>query len=73
MSMEKQMLVANTSGKSTRPISFVWALFTNTEEPWRLKCSVCRHCQDVVTYHRKSEYVLAHLKNCLPFHEDCER
>lgn len=71
--MDKQLLVANPSGKSSRPISFVWAVFTATEEPWKLKSAVCRHCLENVTYHRKSEYVLAHLKNCLAFHEDCER
>jgi len=71
--MDKQLLVANSSGRSNRPISFVWAVFTRQGQPWKLKSAPCRHCLDEVIYHRKSEYVLAHLKSCLAFHEDCER
>ncbi len=59
--------------KSGRPTSFAWQLFTLDEEPWKLKKSICLHCNQYILYHKKSEYVLSHLRKCIPFIQYCQR
>jgi hypothetical protein len=66
------------SGKSTpakptgRPVSFIWPIFTSEFMPWKLKKGPCNFCKEVVLYHKKSEYVLSHLKKCQPFLKHCK-
>lgn len=55
-----------------RPISFIWKDFTAEKEPWKLRQSRCLHCAKIVSYHKKSEYVLVHLNRCAPFLKFCK-
>lgn len=55
-----------------RPISFIWEVFTTENEPWKLRESTCLHCKKVVSYHKKSEYVLVHLNRCAAFLKFCK-
>lgn len=70
--------VSSSSSRSTpakptgRPVSFIWPVFTSEVMPWKLKKGPCNFCKDVVLYHKKSEYVLAHLKKCQPFIRHCK-
>ncbi|KAH9128342.1 hypothetical protein LEN26_009120 [Aphanomyces euteiches] len=53
--------------KRGRKQSPVWKLFTDAVEPHKAKSNVCMHCKTLVHYHKKSEYVMAHLKDCRQF------
>lgn len=55
-----------------RPISFIWEVFTTEKEPWKLRQAECLHCKKIVSYHKKSEYVLVHLNRCAPFLKFCK-
>jgi hypothetical protein len=55
-----------------RPVSFIWPIFTSEYMPWKLKKGPCNFCKDIVLYHKKSEYVLSHLKKCQPFLKHCQ-
>ena len=55
-----------------RPISFIWEVFTTETEPWKLRESECLHCKKIVSYHKKSEYVLVHLNRCAAFLKFCK-
>ncbi len=71
--MEKSLLVPNPIKPGGRPVSFIWSVFTTEMEPWKLKHTACMHCHEQVLYHRKSEYVVAHMKKCKAFEEYCHR
>ena len=52
----------------------IWEVFTNMEDypkPWRLKHALCKHCCTGVTYNKRSQQVIEHLKNCEKFKEYC--
>lgn len=54
---------------ASRPVNVCWAYFTNEPTPWFNKSAVCKHCQKEVSYWRKAQTVLVHLKSCTPFRE----
>ncbi len=43
-----------------RSKSNIWACFTNTENPQKLKSVKCKHCKILVNHHKKSEYARNH-------------
>lgn len=50
-----------------RPLQDFWSLFTCDEDPHRALCARCRHCGNVINYHKKSEQAQTHLNKCPPF------
>ncbi|KAL7684340.1 putative ribonuclease H-like superfamily [Plasmopara halstedii] len=50
-----------------RPPSRSWAYFTSLVEPQKLFSAECRHCNQLVQYHKKWAQARAHLMKCAPF------
>ncbi|KAG4045888.1 hypothetical protein PC123_g18720, partial [Phytophthora cactorum] len=50
-----------------RPPSRSWAFFTTTTEPQKQPSAVCRHCNQLVQYHKKWAQARAHLMKCPQF------
>jgi len=45
-----------------------WTVFTDVVEAHKLKSTKCKHCKQVMNYHKKSENTIRHLNNhCPPF------
>ena len=61
-----------TAHAGGRTASNLWHFFTLEEEPWRKKEAVCKHCNETVRYHKKSEYAGVHLRRCHFFRTYCE-
>ncbi len=53
--------------KVGRPSDRFWDYFTETAEPYKLLSSTCKHCGNVVNYHKKLEQAKTHLLKCPPF------
>jgi len=56
-----------TRKKAGRMASNIWSMFSDDANPQLKKAAVCKHCQVLVTYHKKSEYAQKHLNNCKAF------
>ncbi|KAG6617125.1 putative transposase [Phytophthora cinnamomi] len=50
-----------------RPPSSSWAFFTTLVEPQKLPSAACRHCQQLVHYHKKWGQARTHLMKCAQF------
>ncbi|ETP31819.1 hypothetical protein F442_19349 [Phytophthora nicotianae P10297] len=50
-----------------RPPSRAWAFFTTITEPQKQPSTACRHCNQVVHYHKKWAQARAHLMKCPQF------
>ncbi|KAE9005378.1 hypothetical protein PR001_g16536 [Phytophthora rubi] len=50
-----------------RPPSRSWAFFTTLVEPQKLPSATCRHCQQLVNYHKKWGQARTHLMKCAQF------
>ena len=50
-----------------RMVSNVWGWFTDETEPQKKKSAICKHCQQRVNHHRKSEMARAHMNGCAGF------
>lgn len=55
------------SSPAPRSLTSFWALFTEEEAPFREDNAQCRHCKNVIEYHKKSTTVQNHLRRCAPF------
>jgi hypothetical protein len=49
------------------PLGEFWSTFTADPIPQKSRAARCRHCKEVVVYHKKSEQVVPHLNRCEPF------
>ncbi|RLN95072.1 hypothetical protein BBJ28_00019590 [Nothophytophthora sp. Chile5] len=52
--------------RGRRPSTF-WVSFTTEMEPFKLRVATCRHCRELVRYHKKWEQARNHLMKCEPF------
>jgi hypothetical protein len=59
--------VSEASQKRGRLQAPIWKMFTDDCEPHLKKSTCCKHCKGNVTYHKKSEYVQSHLRQCKAF------
>ena len=50
-----------------RSRSNIWQLYSNATECHKLKAAVCRHCNNLVNHHKKSELARNHLLKCREF------
>ena len=53
--------------KGGRQLHTVWAHLTLDASPHSNLSSRCRHCNEMVTYHKKSEQAIFHLNHCKAF------
>ena len=53
--------------KRGRQTSDLWEMFTDAAEAQKAKSHHCKHCNEMVNYHRKTEQVRTHLNNCSKF------
>lgn len=58
--------VAAPGKRGRKPATF-WTSFTTAAEPYKLRAAVCRHCQELVRHHKKSEQARCHLMKCAAF------
>jgi len=60
-------LISQKKVKRGRVQSHTWELFTEYTNAHLKKSAICQHCKETVTYHKKSELVEAHLRQCRAF------
>lgn len=61
-----ELAVSAPAKRGRKPSSF-WPSFTEATDPYKLRAAVCRHCQELVRHHRKSEQARSHLMKCAAF------
>ena len=45
----------------------MWGWFTDDRVPQKLKCVICKHCQQSMYHHRKSKSAKNHMNKCSNF------
>ena len=58
---------AQKKRKGGRPSHTVWEYLTLDDTPQSNVSSSCRHCHEMVSYHKKSEQAVYHLNHCKAF------